>query len=116
MPANSTTVELDRPLNTCFVGIKPMTPHAMAPAVAVIARGMISEIKRMATINSRIKHCTSFPILISSFVVGCLTVQPVRQTLPSGQCNAETCSATLGYYFPIPHKISRWHEDYDFLH
>src|SRR5574344_1698264 len=111
MPANSTTVELDRPLKTSFVGIKPMTPHAMAPAVAVIARGIISEIKRMATTSKRIKHCTSFPILISSFIVGFWTVPPVRQDWQSRQCCTETCSASLGYFFESPHKISRWHED-----
>src|SRR5574344_722889 len=79
MPANSTTVELDRPLNTCFVGIKPRTPHAIAPAVAVIARGIISVIKKMATTSNRIKHFTSLPILIFPPFCGNLATYLVRQ-------------------------------------
>ena len=56
MPANRTTVELDKPLNTCFVGTKPRIPQAMDAAVEVTARGMISVIKKIATTANKIRH------------------------------------------------------------
>jgi len=42
IPANKTTVESDKPENTCFAGIKPNRPQEIAPAVAVIAKGISS--------------------------------------------------------------------------
>jgi hypothetical protein len=56
MPANRTTVELDRPLNTCFAGINPSRPQAIEPAVAVTARGIISVMKNKAITARRIRH------------------------------------------------------------
>jgi hypothetical protein len=56
MPANRTTVELDRPLNTCFAGINPNRPQAMEPAIAVTARGIISVTKNKAITANRIRH------------------------------------------------------------
>jgi hypothetical protein len=56
MPANRTTVELDRPLNTCLAGINPNKPQAIEPAIAVTARGIISVMKNKAMTASKIKH------------------------------------------------------------
>jgi hypothetical protein len=47
MPANKYYGGVGQTTEDLFrTGIKPRTPHAMAPAVAVTARGMISEIKK----------------------------------------------------------------------
>ena len=56
MPANSTTVELERPLKTCLAGIRPNKPQATAPPIAVIAKGIISVTKNKAITANRIKH------------------------------------------------------------
>ena len=47
--ANRTTVELDRPENTVFIGMMPKMPQAIAPAIAVTARGSNSVTKKNAT-------------------------------------------------------------------
>ena len=47
--ANRTTVELDKPENTVFIGMMPRTPQAIAPAIAVTARGSNSVTKKNAT-------------------------------------------------------------------
>ena len=52
MPANKTTVELDRPEKIIFSGITPNKPSAIAPPIEVIAKGIISVIKQMATTAS----------------------------------------------------------------
>jgi len=67
MPANRTTVELDRPLNTCFAGIKPKRPHAIAAPVAVTARGISSVTNNNATTANKIRHLIAGDILCSSF-------------------------------------------------
>jgi hypothetical protein len=64
IPANSTTVELDRPENTCFAGIKPSKPLAIAPAIAVTARGISSVTKKSAMTANIMRHFTAWDIII----------------------------------------------------
>ena len=59
MPANKTTVELERPLKTAFVGINPRSPQAIAPLIAVTAKGISSVTKNKATTANKIRHFTS---------------------------------------------------------
>ena len=56
IPAKSTTVESERPEKTCLAGIKPKRPQAIAPLIAVIAKGISSVINNRATIANTIKH------------------------------------------------------------
>ena len=67
MPAKSTTVELERPENTCLAGIKPNRPHAIAPPIAVIASGMSSVTNNNATTARRMRHFTAGDIIIPPF-------------------------------------------------
>ena len=63
IPANKTTVESDKPENTCFAGIKPNRPQEIAPAVAVIAKGISSVTNKRATTANKIKHFTAWDVL-----------------------------------------------------
>ena len=67
MPANSTTVELDKPLNTCLAGIRPKRPQAIAAPTAVIARGISSVTNNNATTANKMRHLIAGDILSSSF-------------------------------------------------
>ena len=69
IPPKRTTVELDKPLNTCFAGINPSKPHAIAPAIEVIAKGISSVTKNTATIATRIKHLIAGDIRIPPYLI-----------------------------------------------
>jgi hypothetical protein len=67
IPPKSTTVELERPLNTCFAGMKPNRPHAIAPAMEVIAKGISSVTKKSAITANNIKHLIAGDIFVPPF-------------------------------------------------
>jgi hypothetical protein len=68
IPPKSTTVELERPLNTCFAGMKPNRPHAIAPAMEVIAKGISSVTKKSAITANNIKHLIAGDIFVPPFI------------------------------------------------
>ena len=79
IPAKSTTVELDRPLNTCLAGIRPNRPHATEAPIAVTARGISSVTKNNATTANRIRHLIAGDIvfllkIIKMFCCLCVTI------------------------------------------
>ncbi|MPN18019.1 hypothetical protein SDC9_165377 [bioreactor metagenome] len=63
IPAKSTTVELDKPEKTALIGIKPRRPQAIAPPIAVIAKGIISVTNNNATTANKIRHLTAGVII-----------------------------------------------------
>ena len=79
IPANKTTVLSDKPLNTCFIGITPNKPSAIAPPIEVIASGIISVTNNNAITPRTIKVCTAGSIRINSslrdtFLISCKTL------------------------------------------
>ena len=68
MPANSTTVEFDRPENTSAGVNTPRKPRAIAAPIAVTASGIISVAKKKAAIPSTIKVNVAASIV---FIISC---------------------------------------------